>query len=71
MTSIVYIKDIVSKLRNAQMVPLKPFCAFNSSAAKLSTQWTYNGGTPWYCILQKEFRTLYSKDLWVLYQSPR
>lgn len=71
MTSIVYIKDIVSKLRNAQMVPLKPFCAFNSSAAKLSTQWTYNGSTSWCCILQKEFRTLYSKDLWVLYQSPR
>jgi len=38
MTSIVYIKDIVSKLHNAQMVPLKTFCAFNSSAPTLYTQ---------------------------------
>ena len=57
MTSIVYIKNIISKLYKAQIVLLKPFCAFNSSDATISTQWTYNGGTTWYCILQKEHKS--------------
>jgi hypothetical protein len=68
-TSIVYIKDIIYYEMH-KWSPW-PFCASNSNAETFSTQWTYNGGTTWYWILQKDFRILYSKDLWDLYQSPR